>query len=219
MASTLLYKGKEEPVSIAIIKDPKLQFKPGASACRVRGDKNPDLFVLHWTAGEGGNAGVFNVLRNRKLSVQFQCDQKGKLIQYCDAHLICGHSGKFNPRSIGIEISNVGTGKINPKFPRQRYKGEINGRTVYIAEFYPIQIKVVADLIEEVCRITGILRQIPVDEKGEIWNKTLTPKQSAAFKGVVNHFHISSKKKDAGFDMITELKKRGFVGVDISKIK
>ena len=67
-----------------------------------------ELFVLHYDAC-GTSRGCFRVLQDeRKLSVHFLLDVDGTIYQTLDLREQAWHARAANPRSIGIEIANVG---------------------------------------------------------------------------------------------------------------
>ena len=67
-----------------------------------------DLFVLHYDAC-GTSRRCFEVLHDvRGLSVHFLLDQDGTLYQTMDLRDQGWHARQANPRSIGVEIANIG---------------------------------------------------------------------------------------------------------------
>jgi len=67
-----------------------------------------DQFVLHYDVC-GVSQTCFRVLHDeRELSVQFLLDVDGTIYQTLDARETAWHATKSNPRSIGIEIANIG---------------------------------------------------------------------------------------------------------------
>lgn len=67
-----------------------------------------DQFVLHYDVC-GVSQSCFRVLHDeRHLSVQFLLDLDGTIYQTLDARETAWHATKSNPRSIGIEIANIG---------------------------------------------------------------------------------------------------------------
>lgn len=67
-----------------------------------------DQFVLHYDVC-GVSQSCFRILQDhRGLSVQFLLDVDGTIYQTLDARETAWHATKSNPRSIGIEIANMG---------------------------------------------------------------------------------------------------------------
>jgi N-acetylmuramoyl-L-alanine amidase len=67
-----------------------------------------DQFVIHYDVC-GTARQCFNILHDhRGLSVQFMLDTDGTIYQTCDVKERAFHATKSNPRSVGIEIANIG---------------------------------------------------------------------------------------------------------------
>ena len=66
-----------------------------------------DQFVLHYDVC-GVSRTCYQVLLERKLSVHFMLDVDGTLYQGLDLAERAWHATKSNPRSIGVEIANLG---------------------------------------------------------------------------------------------------------------
>lgn len=66
-----------------------------------------DQFVLHYDAC-GLSRTCFEVLRRRNLSVHFLLDLDGTIYQTLDLRDTAWHAREANPRSIGVEIANLG---------------------------------------------------------------------------------------------------------------
>ncbi len=66
-----------------------------------------DQFVLHFDVC-GVSRNCFRVLQERNLSVHFLLDVDGTLYQTLDLADQAWHATKANPRSIGVEIANLG---------------------------------------------------------------------------------------------------------------
>jgi N-acetyl-anhydromuramyl-L-alanine amidase AmpD len=104
---------------------------------RVRGGGWPlallqdkvDQFVLHYDVA-GTSRTCFKVLHDmRGLSVHFMLDLDGTLYQTCDLKERAYHATRSNPRSVGIEIANMGA-YTNPFALKEWYRTDDDGRTV-----------------------------------------------------------------------------------------
>lgn len=92
-----------------------LRYKPGRSwadadrpLSRSELAAGIDLFVLHYDVC-GFSRRCFEVLHNKRgLSVHFLLDVDGTLYQTLDLREQAWHGREVNPRSIGIEIANIG---------------------------------------------------------------------------------------------------------------
>ena len=98
--------------------DGALRYRPGrAIAADERGEVREqelaelqqaiELFVVHYDACGTARA-CFDVLERRGLSVHFLLDIDGTLYQTLDLRETAWHARKANPRSVGVEIANIG---------------------------------------------------------------------------------------------------------------
>lgn len=186
----ILVNGKAYRLEASVIRDPKLQF----TALSKRTDTR--FVVLHQTGGEGGGSQVFNVLKERNLSVQFTIDQSGTIFQYCDAQLRCSHAGSVNSHSIGIEISNRANEEaVHDKWPRTLASTTVRGKAVKYADFYPAQYNAAYTLTKKLCEVYGLPFEAPM-EGSKVSDKTLTSKYINDFKGFLGHYHLTDRKVD-----------------------
>lgn len=82
--------------------------RPGRSAAdRAAVDAAVSQLVLHYDAC-GTSARCFDVLQARGLSVHFLLDLDGTLYQTLDLAETAWHASAANPRSVGVEIANIG---------------------------------------------------------------------------------------------------------------
>lgn len=175
-----------------------------------------DLFVLHWTGGEGTAKGCFNVLNSRELGVEFYIGRAGEIYQFADPILVdTFDAGSVNPRSVGVEIANYGF-RTNPsEIPqpgkdRKVYEGTIRGRKLKIASFYDTQLESAYELVKSVCAaIPTIPFVVPGDKDKNLFSGTLTKQQLKNWKGVLGHWHISDNKCDPGIDIFDHFVKKG----------
>lgn len=88
-----------------------------------------DQFVLHYDVA-GTSRQCFKILHElRGLSVHFMLDLDGTIYQTCDLQERTFHATKANPRSIGIEIANMGA-YTNFTPLKEWYTQGPDGRTV-----------------------------------------------------------------------------------------
>lgn len=169
-----------------------------------------DMIVLHWTGGENSALTVHGVLQRKRLGVEFIIDALGMIYQTCDpVKTCCYHAGRFNGRSIGIEVVNYGfawpvSHKINvsrvPKGGRSRtvYKTKVNGKRKYLADFSASQTSSIVRLISCLLdNIETIPPEVPFGEDG-VLQRTMTYHEATAFAGVCGHYHLNRKKIDPG---------------------
>jgi N-acetyl-anhydromuramyl-L-alanine amidase AmpD len=87
-----------------------------------------DQFVIHYDVC-GTSRTCFKVLHDvRGLSVQFMLDLDGTIYQTCDLKERAWHATKSNPRSVGIEIANMGAYQ-NPIAVKEWYETRADGKT------------------------------------------------------------------------------------------
>jgi hypothetical protein len=171
----------------------------------------PNIIIWHWTGGENQAETVYNTLIGRGLGVEFCVDREGVVWQFVDPI-------KFDPkdtgggighRAISIEIVNFGfmpDGQL-PKgkgADRPRIEEVIHGSKVTVASFYPAQIKAVFSLTRTLCAALGIPAKIPMEKKGGIALRVLTPVEQRAYVGIMGHFHKTTEKYDPGFQIFRD---------------
>lgn len=221
----LIINGKQVPCDANVINWTQhgMEVKPGKGA-RKRDVKKTqiDLFVLHWSGGEGSARTLFTVLNKRELGIEFYLDDEGNIYQFCDPILVdTFDAGAVNPRSIGIEIKSYGFRTKAADIPsagRSRVVREetINNSKIRAAQFTEKQLIALEALIKAVCEaMPSIPMQIPVGADGKPTNKIMTPKQLREYKGLIGHYHISSKKFDPGLHVFEWLQSRGIKGHEI----
>jgi N-acetylmuramoyl-L-alanine amidase len=170
-----------------------------------------DLFVLHWTGGEGDEKQMHRVLETRELGVEFYIRQDGVVFQYADPLLVdTADSGFVNPRSIGVEISNYGFRKVASEIPeagkaRPLYSTKQQGRKRTFAAYWPAQLTAAIQLTDAVIGYDHpgikIPRCVPRAADGSLLTTTMTTREVRNYSGVLGHFHISKMKSDPGTDI------------------
>lgn len=215
----LIVGGKEVPCASKVIdwREHGMEIKPGKGA-RKRDTKKTqiDIFVLHWTGGEGSAKGCFNVLNSRELGVEFYIGNDGVIYQFADPIFVdTFDAGSMNPRSIGVEISNYGfrgDPKTIPSVGKTRplYKGTIRGREIEMARYFPAQLEAAYNLVKSCTDACPTIPfAIPGDDSGKLFTKTMTRAQETKYKGIVGHFHISDQKTDPGIDIFDYFSSKG----------
>lgn len=174
-----------------------------------------DLFVLHWTGGEGSPQTMHRVLEKRDLGVEFMVDREGVIWQFADPiEVDTADAGYINPRSVGVEITNYGHRRKAHQIPRkgrdrETYITTMRGRKRRFARFYEPQILAAMDLCDALvaCNHPGmqIPRCIPRDDEGCILTETMRPREVRNYSGIIGHFHISKNKSDPGIEIFERL--------------
>jgi len=187
-----------------------------------------DQFVLHYDVA-GTSARCFQVLQDaRGLSVHFLLDVDGTIYQTLDLRDQAWHATKANPRSIGIEIANLGayppgkTGPLDEAYavdaagpyfvgrvrtpgfvarPRrpERIRGEVQGQVLEQIDFTREQYDSLVELAAALCAVfPRIEPDAPRDAQGLVRTEVLTDGEFAEFHGILGHFHVQANKQDPG---------------------
>lgn len=164
--------------------------------------------VLHWTGGEGQSTQVYRTLKTRGLSVQFLIEQDGTIIQYTDADAYCSHAGGANAWTVGIEIANAATPTTNLAWPREVYRETIHGRTFRCARFYPEQLDAAFHLTRALCLAYGLPLDVPRGKDGELIRGVLPLRVLAEYRGVLGHYHLTTRKNDPGAEILQSIVRR-----------
>lgn len=182
---------------------------------KPRTERIPTMFVSHWDVCLSSK-NCFNVIKKRQLSVHFCIDNDGTIYQLMDCNNIAWHAGnrKVNNNSIGVEISNAYYPKYQDIYikkglgPRPFWKNvKVHNKTLQpFLGFYSVQVEAFKALAKALNKAYDIPLVVPMD--GEDLLTTIDPQvQQGLFKGVVNHYHITSRKIDcAGFEIDKVLK-------------
>jgi hypothetical protein len=154
-----------------------LRYQPG------RVEKGSPAFVLHYDAA-GSSKKCFEILQDRRgLSVHFMLDVDGTIYQTLDLRDQAWHATKANPRSIGVEIANLGI------------PGEGEPQPAFTDAQYASLAKLAAALCTLFPRITA---DAPRDSEGRVVAGTLDDAAFASFHGILGHSHVQSNKQDPG---------------------
>lgn len=179
-----------------------------------RRTKPIDLMVWHWTGGEQEPIAMAEVLRKRKLGVEFAISRSGTIYQFCDpAHVDTADAGFANSRSVGCEIVCYGYRSVwdlqhafgIPKLglDREQYIAVTHGKAVATAKFYPLQVHAALGLAESISTaLPAVKRRVPPAAcQTEIERTVLNQ-----FTGHLGHFHLTASKRDPGPYLIDQLR-------------
>jgi len=178
-------------------------------------ERKPNMFVAHWDVCLSSRS-CFKVLKNRGISVHFCIDNDGTIFQLMDCNDIGWHAGnrKVNNNSVGVEISNAYYPKYQELYktkgfgPRPMWRdAKVHGRKLKpFLGFYDVQIDAFKALAKALHKAYGIPLVAPMD--GENLLEGIDPDvQKGIFKGIVNHYHVTTRKIDcAGFKLDKILK-------------
>lgn len=192
-----------------------MQFRP-YKGCRPRA-QNISLVVLHWTGGESSAEKFYQNIKARGLGIEFYIDRNGRIYQFCDPSFVdTFDAGRFNARSVGIEIANYGFRwkshrlahkLLAPRIARDRdlYETILRRRKRVFADFYPIQKLSLFHLLESLCDALNIPPKIPKDGSANPIIETLSFEASEMFHGICGHYHLSKRKSDPGTRLLEEV--------------
>jgi N-acetyl-anhydromuramyl-L-alanine amidase AmpD len=168
--------------------------------------------VVHWTGGERRSArNVYQVLRNRGLSVHFVIDADGRITQMTPLDARAAHAGIANARSVGIEVVNPGpvSSGITPDPRRQVVEAHIHGRRIRYYDFTPEQYAALFELVSWLLDYFNIPKQVSTAT-------TAMPEQDLMrFEGVLGHYQITRNKTDPGPRILDALREH-LTGVGIT---
>ena len=152
--------------------------------------------VVHHTGGEGGAEQVCRTLRARRLSVHYVIDYDGAVTQHADHDVVTYHAGQANGWTIGVEVVNRARPPATTAHPREAYRDVVHGRESARLRFTPAQVEACRALCRRVCAEYGLPFDVPKDPSGALITTTLAPQVLATYRGVLGHYHVTSRKID-----------------------
>jgi len=167
--------------------------------------RKPTMVVTHWDAALSA-ASCKRILEKRKISTHFVIDNDGTIVQLVDPQDVAWHAGirRVNKASIGVDFSNAVYTKYNKVYNKKGFgfRPVISGWRVHgwrpkpFLGPYPAQIEAYKALLEVLHEHYNIPLECPLDENGQLLTKVHKPSKKAKFKGVVNHYNLSTNKWD-----------------------
>jgi len=167
--------------------------------------RKPTMVVTHWDAALSA-ASCKRILEKRKISTHFVIDNDGTIVQLVDTQDVAWHAGirRVNKASIGIDFSNAVYTKYNKAYHKKGFgfRPIIEGWRVHgwrpkpFLGAYPVQIEAYKALLEALHNHYGIPLECPLDDDGRLLTAMHKPSKKAKFKGVVNHYNLSTNKWD-----------------------
>jgi hypothetical protein len=200
---------------VVTYKEPQGLSLPKNCYKRAKKERKPNMFVAHWDVCLSSKS-CFNILKKRKLSVHFLIDNNGTIYQIMDCNNIAYHAGSriVNDNSVGVEISNAYYPKYQDLYKKRGFGPRPLWRNVRVHQrelepflgFYPVQEQAFIALAKALNSIYGISLQTPSIDDEPI--KSVYPEaKSGDYNGIVNHYHITTRKIDcAGFQIDKILK-------------
>tara|TARA_Y100000593_G_scaffold95131_1_gene200477 strand:- start:10562 stop:11455 length:894 start_codon:yes stop_codon:yes gene_type:complete len=158
------------------------------------------MFVNHWDVCLNSKS-CFNVLKKRGISVHFLIDNDGTIYQTTDMQNVCWHAGKrkWNDCTVGVEISNAYYTKYQSWYERNGFgrrpqvRGWVHGnRMREHMDFYDVQKEAAKALWVALHESMGL----PLDAPNE--DRVSNEAVACNFKGIIHHYHLTSRKIDCG---------------------
>jgi len=188
------------PFDVLTLAEHKLTF-PGLKP-RPRTNK----VVLHWTGSDNGFDVVYRTLRKAGTSVHFMIEASGRIVQYVDADRLCAGAQGMNVDGVHIEIANRADTSPNTPPKRTLLRENIRGRDLSYTAFLPAQVRSAIDLTIALCDLYQLPKLPPLDSKGALVARELTPAELAKHKGPCGHYHWSPRgKSDPGLALLRAL--------------
>ena len=196
----------------------KVKIDPIKSGCykNISSHRTPTMVVTHWDATLSAKS-CKNILEKKGISTHFVIDNDGTIVQLLDTNHIGWHAGirSVNNASIGIDFSNAVYEKYNKTYEKRGFglrpiikDWRVHGRKIKpFLGYYPAQLEAYSALIKTICLHYNIPLECPLDDEGKL--KTSVDKEAAKakFKGVVNHYNLTTKKWDTlGLELDSILK-------------
>ena len=189
---------------VITFQEPTGRLLPDNCYKTYKNTREVSMLMSHWDVCLSSKI-CFNVLKKRKLSVHFLIDNDGTIYQIMDTNHVAYHAGnrKVNNASIGVEISNAFYPRYQSTYVQKGFgerpimKGaKVHGRTLEDhTGFYPEQVEAFKKLAESLNKHYNIPLETPM-ENGDMKTVVDQSARKALFKGVVNHFHITTLKID-----------------------
>jgi len=214
----IICNGKKSVIDwpdVITFNEPEGFLMPRNCYKKPRTERVPTMLVAHWDMCLSSKS-CFNVLKKRELSVHFCIDNDGTIYQLMDCNDVAWHAGnrKVNNNSLGVEISNAYYPKYQDTYrtqgfgPRPWYRNaQVHGETLQpFLGFYPVQVEAFKALAKALHKAYDIPLVAPMDGESLSTN-IVSDVQQATFKGVLSHYHVTTRKIDcAGFELDKILK-------------
>ena len=177
--------------------------KMGSGYKKVTKLRKPKMFVCHWDAALNADS-CYKILKKRGLSIHFTIDNDGTIFQYLDMNHIAYHCGKYNPTTVGVEISNAFYPKYQSWYRKHGYGERAMVKDAHVhgnkmkpfMDFYPTQVGALKALMKACHQALDIPLECPLDDNGDTLY-AVDPKASKnRFNGFISHFNLSRNKID-----------------------
>lgn len=211
---TIICNGQRVPIKwdkVVLFRQPHGFTLPNSHYRTFPSKRDVSMFVVHWDVCLSSKT-CFNILKKRGLSVHFMIDNDGTIYQLVDTQHATWHAGNraVNNKSVGVEISNA----YYPKFQKVYEQRGFGPRPIWTNDvthakefgdkflgFYDVQLEALKALTKALHDTHNIPLETP-QEGGKLIKTVHQDSKMARFKGVVNHFHLTTRKIDcAGLEL------------------
>ena len=206
--------GEEVPIDwdkvVNLVDEGNLAL-PATCYRTVERKRNPTMIVTHWDAALSAKS-CYKILRKREISSHFVIDNDGTIYQMVDTQNIGWHAGirKVNNVSIGIDFSNAYYLKYQGYYRKRGFgnrpmlkNSKVHGRTLKPhLGYYPVQVEAYKALLKCLSAHYGIELKCPLEVGGRMLCGVSDEAAQGKFKGVVSHYHLTTRKIDcAGLEI------------------
>jgi len=183
----------------------------------VERKRNPTMVVTHWDAALSAKS-CYNILKKREISSHFVIDNDGTIYQMVDTQNIAWHAGirKVNNVSIGVDFSNAYYLKYQEYYRKKGFgnrpvlsDSKVHGRKLKPhLGYYPVQVEAYKALLKCLNAHYGIELKCPLDIGRHMLCGVCDEAAVGKFKGVVSHYHLTTRKIDCAGLQIDEIIKQ-----------
>jgi len=216
----IIANGEEIPIQwdklVNLIDQGNLALPAGCYRT-IQRKRIPTMVVTHWDAALSAKS-CYNILKKREISSHFVIDNDGTIYQMVDTQNVAWHAGnrKVNNISIGVDFSNAYYLKYQDFYRRKGFgkrpvltNSKVHGRVLKShLGYYPAQIEAYKALLKSLHDHYGIELKCPLEVGGRMLCGVSEEAAEAKFKGIVSHFHLTTRKIDCAGLEIDEILKQ-----------
>lgn len=214
-AKGIIANGEVIPIDwdkvVNVLSERALALPSNCYKAVTRDVRVPTMVVTHWDVCLSARS-CFRVLKKKGISSHFAIDNDGTIYQMVDTQHIGWHAGnrRVNNASVGIDFSNAYYTKYQSYYERGGFGSRplledsvVHGRTLAPhLGYYPVQIGAYKALLKCLHDHYKIKLECPLDDEGDLLTEVCPKAAKGRFKGIINHYHLTRKKKDcAGLEL------------------
>jgi len=219
-ASGIIADGKEIAIdwgNVVNLTDEGNFALPSGCYRTVNRKRIPTMIVTHWDAALSAKS-CYAILKKRDISSHFVIDNDGTIYQMVDTQNIAWHAGirRVNNVSIGIDFSNAYYLKYQSYYRKKGFgnrpvlsDSKVHGQKLKShLGYYPIQIEAYKALLKCLNSHYNIELECPREVGGHMLCGVSEKAAEGKFKGVVSHYHLTTRKIDCAGLQIDEIIKQ-----------